>query len=67
MMQQAQQSLQNAYSNAYDVDLDMYRNAQAVGIAGQGPNLKAVGTTGTGATLPSSAINQIKQALGIKK
>lgn len=63
MMQKAQGSLHNAYSNAYDVDRDMYRNAQAVGIAGQGPSLKAVGTTGTGATLSSSAINQIKKAL----
>jgi hypothetical protein len=68
-MQQAQQQqlqgYRNAYANklgAYDADLDMYRNA-ATHMAGQGPSLKAVGTTGTGATLASSAINQIKKAL----
>ena len=64
MMQQAQQGLQNAYSNAYDVDRGMYQNA-ATHIAGQGPSLKAGITTQP--TLPKSAINQIKQALGIKK
>ena len=65
MMQQAQQGLQNAYSNAYDVDRDMYRSAGVTHIAGQGPSLKAGITTQP--TLPKSAINQIKQALGIKK
>lgn len=66
IMQQAQQQqlqgYRNAYANklgAYDADLDMYRNA-ATHIAGAGPS---VGTTGTGATLASSAINQIKKAL----
>jgi hypothetical protein len=65
MMQQAQQGLQNAYSNAYDVDRDMYRSAGITHIAGQGPSLKAGITTQP--TLSTSAINQIKQALGIKK
>ena len=65
-MQQAQQQqlqgYRNAYANklgAYDADLDMYRNA-VTHIAGAGPS---VGTTGTGVTLASSAINQIKKAL----
>ena len=44
MAQQAQQGLQNAFANAYDVDLDMYRNAAVTHIAGEGPSLKAVGT-----------------------
>jgi hypothetical protein len=75
--QQQLQGYRNAVGQrgAYDYDLDRYRNATATGIAGQGPSLKAVGTTGTlpvanggtGAILPVSAINQIKQALGIKK
>ena len=50
-------------AGTYGVDLDMYRNAAVTHIAGAGPSLKVVGTTGTGATLASSAINQIKKAL----
>lgn len=49
-------------AGTYDVDLNMYRNAAVTHIAGAGPS---VGTTGTGATLASSAINRIKKALGL--
>jgi hypothetical protein len=56
MMQQAQGSLQNAYSNAYDVDRDMYRNTT-------GPIPIANGGTGT----LTNTINQIKEMLGAKK
>jgi hypothetical protein len=62
--QQARQHL-TAQQQAYDVDRDMYRSAGVTHIAGQGPSLKAGITTQP--TLSSSAINQIKQALGIKK
>lgn len=70
--QAAQQHQLQRYQNAvsqrgvYDVDRDMYRNAQTLGLSGQSP-MGTVATTGTGATLSKSAINQIKQALGIKK
>ena len=58
-MQQQLQQYQDAVGQrgAYDYNLDRYRNATATGIA----------NGGTGAILPVSAINQIKQALGIKK
>jgi hypothetical protein len=56
MMQQAQQGLQNAYSSAYDVDRDMYRNTT-------GPIPIANGGTGT----LTNTINQIREMLGAKK
>ena len=67
--QAAQQSALNQYQNA----MGQYRQAQAVGLAGQSPNNVwldehgIAGTLTTKPTLSSSAINQIKQALGIKK
>jgi hypothetical protein len=72
MQQQMQQQMQQ-YQNAvgqlgvYDVDRDMYRNAQTLGLSGRSPNSLPIANGSTGATLPKSAINQIKQALGIKK
>jgi len=77
MMQQAQGSLQNAYAN----QLGAYNQAQAVGIGTQSPSqpltigaggkelmrIKADGGVFIQPKLSSSAVNQIKQALGIKK
>ena len=66
--QQAYQ--QQAYQNAmgqYQSQLGAHSQAQAVGLAGQSPNITPIASSGTGAILPVSAINQIKQALGIKK
>jgi hypothetical protein len=70
--QAAQQHQLQRYQNAvgqrgvYDVDRDMYRNAQTLGLSGQSPMVTS-GTLTTQPTLSKSAINQIKQALGIKK
>ena len=67
MMKNTQQQLA-AHQNAvhrYKNAVGQYNQAQALGLAGQGPSLKAGITTQP--TLSSSAINQIKQALGIKK
>ena len=60
-----QQQTQRNLQQFYDADLDRYQNAGVTHIAGEGPYLKAGITTQP--TLSSSAINQIKQALGIKK
>jgi hypothetical protein len=68
--QAAQQHQLQRYQNAvgqYQSHLDAHSQAQAVGLAGQSPNIVPVANGGTGAILPVSAINQIKQALGIKK
>lgn len=68
--QAAQQHQLQRYQNAvgqrgvYDVDRDMYRNAQTLGLSGQSP-MGTVATTGTGATRSSLAISQIKKALGL--
>ena len=64
-MQQQLQQYQNAVGQrgAYDYNLDRYRNTPTGSITSALP----VANGGTGATLSSSAINQIKQALGIKK
>jgi len=61
------QKARNTYAqqNTCASQLGSYRNAAVTHIAGAGPSLKVVGTTGTGATLASSAINQIKKALGL--
>ena len=61
--QQAMQQQLQQYQNA----TGQYSQAQAVGLAGQSPNIVPVANGGTGAILPVSTINQIKQALGIKK
>ena len=68
--QAAQQHQLQRYQNAvgqYQSHLGAHSQAQAVGLAGQSPNIVPVANGGTGAILPVSAINQIKQALGIKK
>lgn len=65
VMQQAVQRNTYAQQNTYASQLGSYQNAAVTHIAGAGPSLKVVGTTGTGATLASSAINQIKKALGL--
>jgi hypothetical protein len=64
----AQQQMTQRYQNAvgqYQSQLGAHSQAGITHIAGQGPSLKAGITTQP--TLSSSAINQIKQALGIKK
>jgi hypothetical protein len=63
-VQQQLQQYQNAVGQrgAYDYDLDRQRGA-VTHIAGAGPSLKVVGTTGT----LTNTINQIKEMLGAKK
>jgi hypothetical protein len=63
-VQQQLQQYQNAVGQrgAYDYDLDRQRGA-ITHIAGAGPSLKAVGTTGT----LTNTINQIREMLGAKK
>jgi hypothetical protein len=63
-VQQQLQQYQNAVGQrgAYDYDLDRQRGV-VTHIAGAGPSLKAVGTTGT----LTNTINQIKEMLGAKK
>jgi hypothetical protein len=68
----AQQQMTQRYQNAmgqyqsqrgvYDADLDMYRNAQTLGLSGQSP----MGTVATTGTL-TNTINQIRGMLGAKK
>jgi len=63
-------SLQLTQQQAMQQQLQQYQNAvgqhgyaQAVGLAGQSPNITPIASSGTGATLASSVINQIKKAL----
>jgi hypothetical protein len=67
-----QQQTQRNLQQFYDADLDRYQNAGVTHIAGEGPYLKAVGTTGTISvasqpelSLSSSTINAIKKALNL--
>lgn len=63
-VQQQLQQYQNAVGQrgVYDVDRDMYRNAQTLGLSGQSPT----GTVATTGTL-TNTINQIRGMLGAKK
>jgi hypothetical protein len=67
--QAAQQQQLQGYRNAmgqYQSHLGAHSQAQALGLAGQSPKVTS-GTLTTQPTLSTSTINQIKQALGIKK
>jgi hypothetical protein len=69
VQQQQLQGYRNAVGQrgAYDYDRDMYRNAQALGLAGHSPSGiwtdESAGTLTTQPTLSSSTINAIKKAL----
>lgn len=62
--QKAQQNAhQNQYANQLGQSLGQYSQAQALGLAGQSPNILPVANGTTGATLSTSTINTIKKAL----
>jgi hypothetical protein len=69
VQQQQLQGYRNAVGQlgAYDYDRDMYRNAQALGLAGHSPSDiwtdESAGTLTTQPTLSTSTINAIKKAL----